>query len=168
MPVTNGNFISKKKEKKNIDYQVCGNTNLLLHNSSLTNCYCTEIVLSKLAPQNRHYHFLNFLKQQRKAQVRSKGRRYIINTFFSSQPFAWITLTCQTLPWPCHCFLEKRKNIALLGLTTLRFLQKHNLQFTVINNHLSFNHCDRQNAMHGLLVLSLCDFHLQPNRFGRW
>ena len=88
MPVTNGNFISKKKGKKNIDYQVCGNTNLLLHNSSLTNCYCTEIVLSKLAPQNRHYHFLNFLKQQRKAQgmhkaqVRSKRRRYIINTFF--------------------------------------------------------------------------------------
>ena len=63
MPVTNGNFISKKKKgKKNIEYQVCGNTNLLLHNSSLTNCYCTEIVLSKLAPQNRHYNFLNFLK----------------------------------------------------------------------------------------------------------
>ena len=108
-------FYQQKKEKKNIDYQVCGNTNLLLHNSSLTNCYCTEIVLSKLAPQNRHYHFLNFLKQQRKAQgmhkaqVRSKGRRYIINTFFSSQPFGWITLTCRTLPWPCHCFLEKRK-----------------------------------------------------------
>lgn len=176
MPVTNGNFISKKKKgKKNIDYQVCGNTNLLLHNSSLTNCYCTEIVLSKLAPQNRHYNFLNFLKQQRKAQgmhkaqVRSKGRRYIINTFFSSQPFAWITLTCRTLPWPCHCFLEKQKSIASSAdLTTLSFLQKHNLQFTVINNHQSFNHCDRQNAMHGLLVLSLCDFHLQPNRFGRW
>lgn len=33
MPVINGNFISKKKGKKNIDYQVCGNTNLLLHNS---------------------------------------------------------------------------------------------------------------------------------------
>ena len=121
MPVTNGNFISKKKKgKKNIDYQVCGNTNLLLHNSSRTNCYCTEIVLSKLVPQNRHYNFLNFLKQQRKAQgmhkaqVRSKGRRYIINTFFSSQPFAWITLTCRTLPWPCHCFLEKQKKYCLL------------------------------------------------------
>ena len=55
-------YQQKKKGKKNIDYQVCGNTNLLLHNSSRTNCYCTEIVLSKLAPQNRHYNFLNFLK----------------------------------------------------------------------------------------------------------
>lgn len=26
MPVTNGNFISRKKGKKNIDYQVCRNT----------------------------------------------------------------------------------------------------------------------------------------------
>lgn len=76
MPVTNGNFISRKKERKILTIRYVEIQNLLLHNSSLTNCYCTEIVLSKLAPQEQALSFPEYFKvakeSTRNAQSTSK------------------------------------------------------------------------------------------------